>query len=94
MLHINIGDTVYLTKGNASITDTVEKFTVGTDIDGEECVLSVRLKELCQDITLSKEVKWSAEPWTVDEVNCESPVYTMPEIDAIGDLIKNFPTIR
>jgi hypothetical protein len=89
MLVINVGDVVYLTKNGASITDTVTKFIVGENLDGDECVLGVRLKELGEFITLNKENRWSPDAWAVEEVNNESPNYTSPE----QDLIDTFPSL-
>ena len=94
MLKIKVGQRIYLTREDASITDTVEGFGVGNDADGNEAVLWVSLKVLGKSVSLAKHYSWSKDVWTVDELDGEAPTYTSPEVEAIGDLIDNFPSVR
>jgi len=81
MLRINIGDTIYLTKEDASITDTVDGYWVGRDEDGNQAVVGVRLKVADNYYRLTKKYSFSDDVWTVDEVNGESPIYSVKEYE-------------
>jgi hypothetical protein len=79
MLSINIGDTVLLTKGDASIFDKVAGFSVGKDYQGNNVVLHIKTEQGL-GVNLGAEYRmYEDSVWTVDEVNCSAPEYTLAE---------------
>jgi RNA:NAD 2'-phosphotransferase (TPT1/KptA family) len=79
MLSLNIGDTVLLTKGEATIFDKVAGFSVGKDYQGSNVVLYVKTEQGL-GVKLGAEYRmYENEVWTVDEVNCCAPEYTLAE---------------
>jgi len=97
MFKLSIGDTIYLANDStdSSVIGKVTSYTVGNDINGEEVILTVHLEGITS-FTLAKKHSWTSdkEIWTVDEVNSCAPEYVMPELEAIGELLEQFPTIQ
>jgi hypothetical protein len=97
MFKLSIGDTIYLANDvlDSSVIGKVTSYTVGKDINGEELILTVHLEGITS-FKLAKSNSWNNDKdiWTVDEVNGSAPKWTMPELEAIGELIEQFPTIR
>jgi hypothetical protein len=73
MLSLNIGDTIYLTKNDASIFDKVAGFSVGKDYQGNHVVLYVTTEQGV-GVYLGAEYRmYEDKVWTVDEVNGSAP---------------------
>lgn len=97
MFKLSIGDTIYLANDStdSSVIGKVTHYTVGKDINGEELILTVSLEGITS-FKLAKSNSWISddEVWTVDEVNSCAPEYVMPELEAIGELLEQFPTVQ
>lgn len=79
MLKLNIGDTIYLTKGEAFIFDKVAGFSVGKDYKGNSVVLYVKTDEGL-GLKLGAEYRmYEDDVWTVETVNGSEPEYILVE---------------
>lgn len=85
MLSLNIGDKVLLTKSgkDVSVFDIVKEYRVGSDVDGNPAVVYLMLENIgWVKITAEDSYDQVYQPekiWTVDEVNCSAPEYTLAE---------------
>jgi hypothetical protein len=97
MFKLSIGDTIYLANEltDSSVIGKVTSYTVGKDINGEELILTVDLKGITS-FALAKKRSWTSDKdiWTVDEINGSAPEWIMPELEAIGELLEQFPTVQ
>lgn len=83
MLSLHIGDTVLLTKGDASVFDKVAGFTVGKDYQGSNVVLYVKTEQGL-GVKLGAEYRmYENDVWAVDEVNGSAPDYILDEVEVI-----------
>jgi hypothetical protein len=86
MLSLKVGDTIYLSRGEATVFDKVSKLLIGSDVDGNSAVIKVYLAVIDEWFQLvpssSYEAKYNAI-WEVDEVNGNSPDYILDEVEVI-----------
>lgn len=79
MFRLNIGDTIYLTKGEAFIFDKVASFSVGQDYQGNAVVLYVKTEQGL-GVKLGAEYRMYVDDvWTVDKINGSAPEYILVE---------------
>ena len=82
MLKLNINDTIYLTRENASVFDKVESIKVSADVDGNQAVVKVYLLEIGAWFDLVPTSTYNqtyGKFWSVDEINGSAPEYTTTE---------------
>jgi len=97
MFKLSIGDTIYLANEalDSSVIGKVSRYTVGNDVNGQESILTITVKGI-DTFKIAQASTWQSldELWQVDEVNGSAPQYVMPELEAIGELLEQFPTIH